>query len=421
MKLNELIANPRNPRKIEKQKLKMLAKSMIEHGPLDGFVFNRRTQRLAGGHQRQKIVPPEAEIVIEKKYSKPTPQGTVATGYVDYLGERWPYREVDWDEQKEKAANIAANKGAGEWDLPKLQEFVVELDASNFDLDLTMFDSDELKDLFGKDFGSDPKKDAIEDDVLEAPKEPRSKLGDLYELGEHRLLCGDSTDRATVERLMNGEKGDMVFTDPPYGMNLDTEYSDSWGKQSNTSGNIGPRTTKNHKKVIGDDKEFDPSFLLDLAKEVLLFGADYFCQSIPKKGSWLVWDKTGGNESLDHTGFQSRFELCWSKVPHRRKIYRSTWIGVAGMSHKDDVNRMHPTQKPVKLCEQMINDIDSKSVIDLFGGSGSTLIACEKTKRKCFMMEIDPHYIDVIVSRYVKYTGNNKIKLNGKPIDWEIT
>jgi hypothetical protein len=173
---------------------------------------------LVGGHQRKSIIPEDARIFVEKRHTKPTGAGTVAEGYVEYLGERWPYREVDWNDEREKAANIAANKGAGEWDLTKLQEFVVELDEKNFDLDLTMFDSDELKDLFGKDFAANQEKDAIEDEVPEV-KESISKLGDLYELGDHRLLCGDSTDKATVELLMNGEKADMVFTDPPYGMN----------------------------------------------------------------------------------------------------------------------------------------------------------------------------------------------------------
>ena len=149
MKLSDLSPNPRNPRKAEQKKLEMLAKSLIEFGSLDGFIYNIRSKQMVGGHQRSKVLPKDARVIIEQRFDKTTPQGTRAVGYVEYLGERWPYREVDWNENKEKAANIAANKGAGEWDLPKLQEFVLELDNANFDLDLTMFDGDELKSLFG--------------------------------------------------------------------------------------------------------------------------------------------------------------------------------------------------------------------------------------------------------------------------------
>lgn len=148
-KVKDLKPNPKNPRRIEQKKLEMLAKSMIEFGSLDGFIFNRTTEQLVGGHQRNKVVPENSSVVIEKKYDKPTAQGTMAIGYVEYLGERWPYREVEWSEAKEKAANIAANKGVGSWDYGLLSDWILDLEHLNFDLDLTLFDEDELKRLFG--------------------------------------------------------------------------------------------------------------------------------------------------------------------------------------------------------------------------------------------------------------------------------
>lgn len=143
MKAKDLKPNPKNPRTISAQKLEMLKKSLATFGDLGVIVFNRKTKQIVGGHQRTKALPPSAEVVIEHQYKKPTKTGTVAEGYVEIDGERLRYREVSWDETKEKAANIAANKGAGDWDNPLLSEFLRELDEFGFDLDLTMFDGDE--------------------------------------------------------------------------------------------------------------------------------------------------------------------------------------------------------------------------------------------------------------------------------------
>ena len=257
--------------------------------------------------------------------------------------------------------------------------------------------------------------------AMEAEAEPITKTGDVWICGKHRVMAGDSTKKEDVERLMKGEKVDMVLTDPPYGMNLNPNYSEYMTKISEMEKNSSIRKRKSYNKIIGDDKEFDPSFLLNYfnyCQEIFLWGADYYCQALPKGGSWLVWDKTGGHESLDNAGFQSRFELCWSKNPHRRKIYRQTFIGVFGMSKKDDVERMHPSQKSVGLNVQILNDIDSKKflVIDPFLGSGTTLIACIKTNRLLYGMEISPHYVDVILKRYYDFTKEIPIlEATGEP------
>lgn len=149
MKLSELKPNPRNPRSMSESKAAMLKKSLDEFGDLSGIVYNRVSETLIGGHQRAKVSPDDSQITIVTEYKKPTRTGTVAEGFVDIDGERFSYREVLWDKKKEKAANIAANKGAGQWDYPLLTEWLNELDAENIDMDLTMFDKDELERIMG--------------------------------------------------------------------------------------------------------------------------------------------------------------------------------------------------------------------------------------------------------------------------------
>lgn len=151
MKLEDLKPNPANPRKITDVKLEMLRKSIAEFGDLSGVIFNRATGQLLGGHQRLKVLPPDAEIV-RHELSEPSPTGTVATGHIMINGERFNYREVSWDENREKAANIAANQHGGEWDYPLLTDWVNDLDAANIDIDLLGFDHGELTRMLAPDF-----------------------------------------------------------------------------------------------------------------------------------------------------------------------------------------------------------------------------------------------------------------------------
>lgn len=148
MQLKDIKGNPKNPRTASDAKLAMLKKSLAEFGDLSGIVFNRRTKHLVGGHQRKDVLPKDSKITILKKYPKPSKVGTCAEGYITVDGEKYSYREVHWDEVKEKAANIAANKGAGEWDLDQLTNWMKELEGFGFDLDLTMFDEDERLQFF---------------------------------------------------------------------------------------------------------------------------------------------------------------------------------------------------------------------------------------------------------------------------------
>ena len=255
----------------------------------------------------------------------------------------------DLTEEQIDAFRLADNKTAeiATWDFEKLEielESISGIDMSEFGFDIDL-DEEEPTEI-------------VEDEVPEEV-ETRCKLGDLWQLGNsHRLICGDSTDPAVIDRLMDGVKADMVFTDPPYGMSLDTDYS---GMVSEMFSN--EKHTKNGNKYEqGKVDEFHPEmidavFTID-ADEMFLWGADYFAELLPNKndGSWIVWDKrANGNDDIaeDYSSdkmYGSCFELCWSKKKHKRDIARVKWAGVFGTEQEFDHKRYHPTQKPTKLA-----------------------------------------------------------------------
>lgn len=319
----------------------------------------------------------------------------------------------DLTEEQIKAFRLADNKTAeaAEWDFELLNTELLDLEA-NFDMADFGFEIEPPFEGDDDDFDADVVADAIE--------EPITKLGDIWTLGRHRLMCGDSTDRATVDRLMDGQKADMVFTDPPYGMNLDTDFSGmknhlDFAKEKGFAGG------RKYEQGIVD--EFDPAMIIAAlstdAEEVFIWGADYFAELLTdrNKGSWVVWDKrANGNDDIgeDYSSdkmYGSCFELCWSKKKHKRDIARIKWAGVFGTEQEPDRKRFHPTQKPVGLSSWFLSRYSKESgnVLDLFGGSGSTLIACEQLNRTCYMMELDPKYCDVIIKRWEMLTGGKAV------------
>lgn len=431
MKLNDLTPAAYNPRKISDEQLQRLKKSLAEFGDLSGIVFNRRTGNIVGGHQRLKCLPPDAKIE-KKDLKEKSKTGTVSQGFIILEGEKYTYREVNWDEATEKTANIAANKQGGEWDDDKLASLLQEL--SNmpiFDSDLIGFDTKEIDELISQITGEGQIDD---DEIPEVDGETITKTGDLYILGNHRLLCGDATKKEDVERLMGGKKADMVFTDPPYGINIVKgnklggkgtigssnknkigRMRQPGGKSKGTVGGKGIIKPRLYRHIINDDKPFDPSFLMELAPTIILWGGNCYASRLPNSNGWLVWDKgTSPNTTF------SACELAYTNKGNHIKKYEHRWSGMcrAGGRKEELQDRVHPTQKPVGLITQILIDYEGSLVLDLFLGSGSTLIACEKTNRICYGMEIDPYYCDVIVTRYHKYTGINKIIRNGEKIEW---
>jgi len=238
------------------------------------------------------------------------------------------------------------------------------------------------------------------DEVPEVPEEPTAQLGQIWQLGDHRVMCGDSTSAEDVAALMDGQKADMVFTDPPYGMSLDTDYT-----KMGTS-------TKSYNPVHGDDKPFNAGAMMDILSSPIwyIWGADYFCKSIPSwsEGSTLVWAKAHSED--ENKVFGSSFEFCW-RYPRAKK---EVWF-VRRIHMTDEHLKAHPTQKPCALPVRAIEkDSDpGQLIVDLFLGSGSTLIAAEQTGRKCYGMELSPAYCDVIIKRWEDFTGQTAELVNG--------
>lgn len=300
---------------------------------------------------------------------------------------------------KLKRYTIKDNNSFGEWSYDDLAN---------------EWDAEEL-DEWGLDTPDDWDEEEAEIEEDEAPEvdesePPKSKLGEIYQLGRHRVFCCDSTVKENVELLMDGNKADMVFTDPPYGIDLDTDntkISGGW------AGVVKGATNKKYSKVINDNIDYDATHIFrdfDYVKEIFLWGANYFANTLPNltKSSWIVWDKT--NDSTIYT-IGSEFELLWSKQKHRQEIIKTRWAGAMGTETQDTKKRIHPTQKPLECLTPIINKYsEPKAVIaDLFLGSGSTLIACEQTDRTCFGMELSEAYVDVIRKRYHKFvTGSEE-------------
>lgn len=303
---------------------------------------------------------------------------------------------------------------------------------------LTGFNEDILKEVlpnigledFKFDFGLDfdiEDKEVEEVEIPSLPKEPKAKLGDIYLLGNHRLMCGDSTKSEDVAKLMDGIKADMIFTDPPYGMNLNTDWSNAKSKLQFYKEKGCQGQGNKYEKVIGDNDDFTPALIttifnnFDYCSEIFIWGADYYPELLKnyKLGNMFVWDKRSNDDtntdyiSKSDKMFGSQFELCWSKSKHRKQIARVKWAGIFGTEKEFDKARVHPTQKPTALAGWFINKYSKENnlIVDLYGGSGSTLIACEQLNRYCYMMELDPKYCDVIIERWQNYTGKKAIKL----------
>ena len=305
---------------------------------------------------------------------------------------------------------IALNSG---WDEELLKLELQELQGVDFDLDLLGFGDDEIQRLLN---GDQVGGGLTEDDAIpEAPVDPVSRTGDLWILGNHRLLCGDSTVLSDVERLMGGQLADMAFTDPPYNVDYGNSAKDKMrGKD---------RRILND--ALGDGFY---QFLYDACLNLLVVtkGACYVCMSsselhtlqkawIDAGGKWstfIIWAKN--TFTLGRSDYQRQYEPIlygWKQgVDH-------FWCGDRYQSdiwnyNKPRVNDLHPTMKPVELVERAIKN-SSKSrdiVLDLFGGSGTTLIACEKTGRQARLIELDPKFADVIVKRWEEYTGQQAVR-----------
>jgi site-specific DNA-methyltransferase (adenine-specific) len=347
--------------------------------------------------QRKPIVVTGSNVVVA---GNGTLEAAKALGWSNIDVVRIP---VDWSPEQVKAYALADNRTAelAEWDAKVLAEQLVELDAVGWDV---------------AEFGFEPINpivDLEDDEPLSFDEvEPKVKLGELWLLGNHRLLCGDSTDEKSVSYLMNGELADLVFTDPPYGVNYDG----------------GHATDKRREKLINDDR----TDMYDLPlKNAYLFSKDnaalylWFSDSFAKEvvsgverhnwkiRNWIFWNKNMAQFGAIGAQYKMKHEPCIYAFKKGKSV---NWSGPTNEVtvwdiKRDSKNEFHPTQKPVELAQRAIANHTVENVLDLFGGSGSTLIASEATHKKAFVMELEPKYCDVIIDRWERLTGLTATRL----------
>lgn len=444
-KLEELIAADYNPRKIltpndiEYQKIK---RSIEEFGYVDPIIINA-DGTIIGGHQR-------CTVLKDLGYTN-----------VDVV-------VVSVDKQKEKALNIALNKITGEWDEIKLRDLLLDLDLEQYDLTLTGFEQNDLVDLIDRlTINPEAEEDNFEvEQALAEVTEPLTERGDVWKLGRHRLMCGDSTIQEDIEILMNGEIADLIVTDPPYNVN----YGDKANFLENYLQGKGHRITSTIKNDNMDSLSFY-QFLLAMYQNaynfmkagaaIYVFHAEStghifrqaFLDAGLKLSQCIIWEKN--NFVLGRQDYQWRHEPClygWKEgaahyfVDDRtqdtviiedaidfeamKKSELIAYLQEICKNYKDKTsviyenkptkNELHPTMKPVSLIGKLISNSSKQgwNVLDLFGGGGSTLIAAEQLDRTAYIMELDEKYCDVIVKRWEEFTGEKAVLLDRNNTTW---
>ena len=402
----------------------------IEHVPLDKIIPYVNNPKKHPEEQIKKIASSILEfgfkvpIIVDKDY-------VIIAGHGRYeAAKRIGLKEVpvivadDLSPAQVKAFRIADNKVAeSDWDLDALAAELTQLKEIDYDLELTGYDEDEIRELIRElEVGEEEIDEEVEDELPEVDEEvePFSKRGDIWILGRHRVMCGDSTSRADVERLMDGKKADSLITDPPYGVDYSSknEFLNAYD-----NGNRIQKPIEND--AIDDYYSFFKSFL-EVAKDVMAeYNTVYIFMLGPRLRDLLnAWRDAGGKTPTILVWVKNNHVLSRKDYHPKHEFILYGWFGkhkFYGPSNRTAVleyakpqrSDLHPTMKPIPLIEQLITDGSPKGgvILDLFGGSGSTLIAAEKTGRTCYMMELDPHYVDVIVWRYIHTTGKKDITL----------
>ena len=390
LKIKAAKYNPRKDLKPGDAEYEKLKRSIEEFGYVEPVIWNKRTGNIVGGHQRYKILN--------------------SLGYTEI-----DCVVVDIDEQREKALNVALNKISGEFDIPLLTDLLKDLNEDGFDVSLTGFDAAELDELFKDKTAGNVKEDNFDADKAAAEIDiPITRRGDIWLLGRHRLMCGDSTSLEDISKLMDGNKARHIFTDPPWNVDYGADAKHpSWK----------PRQILNDKMST---EQFG-AFLMQAftaMKRVCEPGCmTYVVMSGQEWGNLM--------NVMREAGFHWSSTIIWKKdsLVLSRKDYHTQhepiWYGwlegtrLCPLSDRKQsdvweiprpkVSPEHPTMKPIALVARAILNSSHKGdlVLDSFGGSGSTLIAAEQTERTCHMLELDPKYCDVIVKRYIENTGSD--------------
>ncbi len=389
-KLKPATYNPRKDLKPNDPEYIKIKNSIENFGYVSPLIINN-DMTVIGGHQRLKVLKElgftELECIV-----------------------------VDLDKTNEKALNIALNKIQGDWDEEKLEDLLQELKLQNFDTNLTGFDFDEVDEML-KDMNGSKEDDFDIDSAYEEIEEPITKLGDVWILGNHRLMCGDSTIQENIKKLMNNRKSDMVFTDPPYLMNFEGNVHADGSKSFNAR--YGKIKNDNMNREDGDKfilKMFEIIKKYNKGAYYVCFyrlGLDYIFRALDKLNNrykaLIIWNK--GNHTLSNSDYMSKYEPIiygWfqSHLFYGNRSNFDIWD-----IERTKKNELHPTMKPVDLIVEAIKNSSKVEdiILDLFGGSGTTLIAAEQMNRICYMMELDPKYCDVIVKRWETLTNKEAI------------
>lgn len=361
-----------NPRSVSKKAFNQLVRSIKEDGYHQRIIVDA-DNRIVGGHARRNAL-------LKAGYQ---PTQTIEVLRADRL----------LSDEEFKRINIRDNLEYGDWD---------------FEILANEFEIDHLID-WGMDESLFPKIEMIDevteaDDIVETNVETRCKPGDVWILGNHRLMCGDSTNSDHVDRLMDGNKPDLIYADPPYGISVSTHKGKSLKKFVN--GAIAEK--KEYAPIIGDNDTKIARDVFDLTINmfdcvIVYWGANYYDFLQPSK-CWLVWYKREGLKENSFCGA----ELAYTNSNKHSRVFPVQWNGIVreGEQNKAVDLYLHPAQKPIKLALDIFYYLEAgKTIYDPFGGSGTTLIACEKSNRNCLMMELSPNYCDIIINRWEKQTG----------------
>ena len=390
VKIKDIKNNPNNPRIIKDDKFKKLVASIREFPKM---------------LEIRPIVVSDDMIVLG---------GNMRLKAIKELGltEAPVIKISDLTDEQQRQFIIKDNAGFGEWDWNMLANEWDTDELEKWGLDLPDFVQTELE--------------AVEDNFeVNENTETDIVIGDLFEIGEHRLLCGDSTDSDAVARLMDGQKADMVFTDPPYGISVVSNNKVGGDKLPTFGGAVGggggaTKKGKNkivdakiYSEIIGDDttdtaKEFYQTCISLGMENFIIWGGNYFTDFLPVSACWIIWDKENSGNFAD-------VEIAWTSFNKGSKLYKWLWNGMSrkGSREVEGKTRVHPTQKPVGLFGDIFNDFQFKICFDGFLGSGSTMVASHQLKRKCYGMELDPKYCQVIIDRMKKLDDSLVIKRNG--------
>ena len=382
--INELKPYPKNPKKNTKKSVDAVAASIKELGYLKTSITVDEDMVLLTGHTTLKA--------LQKLGYKTVPEVDIIRGLTE--DEKTLYRIND-----NKLGTI------DEWDKKVLAELYATLD-------------NELKDISGftdEDFEEEPQ------EIEESSDDREVKAGDIWKLGRHTLFCGSSTDPASYKDL---PEFTFILTDPPYGINVVKgshiggegllKFTSALTHKSNTRSLKSKKTGVSDFKEVLNDNNTDAArafYELHKDKKMILFGGNYYTDFVPVSRCWIVWNK-------HTTGNFSDAELAWTNFDAVVRLYDWTWNGVSreGNRTEEGTKRVHPSQKPVGLMKKILEDFteENEVVLDGFGGSGSTLIACEATNRTCVCIEMDADYCKDIINRYEQYTGDTAHKWKSK-------